>query len=254
MSPTKAALLEFRTHDMTFQIKPRHDFSPNEIDAIEDRLYEHNSYATGRSDSQGLGFVIRNEVGQMIGVAAGFTWSGTFELKQMWIDEAYRGRGYARALLTAFVTEACSRGVRRIRVVSHDFQAPGCMKRQASRAWQSLKDGPRAAPMWFSAKHYQVGKSESLTRHRGLCPRWANSEHRSIRDRIVSAGTSRLCFFSSDEWRVGPIIVIAPRQQNARFGIASEHFANVRVVPALLSLQIRQFAHPLLKIDLGFPS
>jgi len=110
MSPTKAALLEFRTHDMTFQIKPRHDFSPNEIDAIEDRLYEHNSYATGRSDSQGLGFVIRNEVGQMIGVAAGFTWSGTFELKQMWIDEAYRGRGYARALLTAFVTEACSRG------------------------------------------------------------------------------------------------------------------------------------------------
>jgi GNAT superfamily N-acetyltransferase len=110
---------------MTLQIEPRHDLSPTEIDGIEDRLYEHNSYATGRRDGQGLGFVIRNEVGKMIGVAAGYTWSGTSELKQMWIDRAFRGRGYARALLTAFVAEALNRGVRRIWVVSHDFQAPG---------------------------------------------------------------------------------------------------------------------------------
>jgi hypothetical protein len=78
---------------MTFQIEPRHDLSPNELDAIEVRLYEHNSRATGRHDGQGLGFVIRNDAGQIIGVAAGYTWAGTSELKQMWIDGAYRGRG-----------------------------------------------------------------------------------------------------------------------------------------------------------------
>ena len=44
----------------------------------------------------------------MIGVAAGYTWYGTSELKQMWIDEAYRGRGYASVLLNAFVAEAWS--------------------------------------------------------------------------------------------------------------------------------------------------
>jgi GNAT superfamily N-acetyltransferase len=109
---------------MTLQIEAKHDLTPNEIDAIENCLYDYNSYATGRHDGRGLGFVIRDEVGQMIGVAAGFTWSGTSELKQMWIDEAYRGRGYARALLNAFVEEACSRGVRRIWVASYDFQAP----------------------------------------------------------------------------------------------------------------------------------
>jgi N-acetylglutamate synthase-like GNAT family acetyltransferase len=109
---------------VSLQIEARHDLSPNEIDAIEDRIYDHNSRATGRNDAQGLGFVIRNETGQMIGVAAGYTWSATSELKQMWIHESYRGRGYGRALLNAFVAEASGRGVRRIWVQSHDFQAP----------------------------------------------------------------------------------------------------------------------------------
>jgi hypothetical protein len=77
---------------MTAHIEPRHDLSPNEIDAIEDRIYDHNSTATGRDDGHGLGFVIRNEVEQMVGVVAGYTWSGTSELKQFWIDKAYRGR------------------------------------------------------------------------------------------------------------------------------------------------------------------
>lgn len=110
---------------MILQIQSRHDLSPNEIDAIEDRLDEHNSHAVGRHDARGLAFVIHDEAGEMIGVAAGYTWSGTAELKQMWIDQAYRGHGHARALLDAFIAEACSRGVRKIWVESYDFQAPG---------------------------------------------------------------------------------------------------------------------------------
>jgi ribosomal protein S18 acetylase RimI-like enzyme len=106
-------------------MQPRHDLSPNEIDAVEEYLDKHNRHATGRNDSRGLGFVARDEAGTMIGVAAGYTWAGTAELKQMWIDEAYRGRGYARQLLNAFVAEAASRGVQRTWVESYDFQAPG---------------------------------------------------------------------------------------------------------------------------------
>ena len=109
---------------MTFQLEARHDLSPSEIDAIEDRLYEHNSRATGYLDGRGLGFVIRDDAGRLVGVAAGYTWGGICELKQMWIDEAYRGRGCARALLNAFLAEARNRGARRIWVASYDFQAP----------------------------------------------------------------------------------------------------------------------------------
>ena len=110
---------------MTAVMQPNHDLSPIEIDAIEERLDNHNRRATGRNDSRGLGFVIRDEAGRTIGAAAGYSWAGTSELKQMWIDEAYRGRGYARQLLNAFVAEAARRGVRRIWVASYDFQAPG---------------------------------------------------------------------------------------------------------------------------------
>lgn len=110
---------------MTGFVQPRHDLSPLEIDAIEERLYEDNQRAIGRHDGRGLGFVIRDQAGRMIGVVAGYSWAGTSELKQMWVEEAYRGRGYARTLLNAFVAEAARRGVRRIWVASYDFQAPG---------------------------------------------------------------------------------------------------------------------------------
>jgi len=127
---------------MTFQIEAKHDLTPKEIDTIEDRIYAHNSYAIGRHDGRGLGFVIRGEVEQLIGVAAGFTWSDTCELKQMWIDEAYRGRGYARALLNAVIAEACSRGARRIWVASYNFQAPALYEKAGFKRMAEFEGWP----------------------------------------------------------------------------------------------------------------
>ena len=99
---------------MTALIQPQHDLCPTEIEAIEECVYNDNRRAIGRNDGRGLAFVIRDEEGRTIGVTAGYSWAGTAELKQMWIDDAYRGRGYARELSNAFVAEAASRGVRRI--------------------------------------------------------------------------------------------------------------------------------------------
>ena len=44
-------------------IRPRHDSTLAEIDALEDRLYEHNRAATGRDDGAGLGFVVVKALG-----------------------------------------------------------------------------------------------------------------------------------------------------------------------------------------------
>jgi ribosomal protein S18 acetylase RimI-like enzyme len=124
------------------KIEPRHDLSLMELDAIEDHLYEHNKGATGRDDGMSLGFVVRDDAGRLVGVACGYTWAGVSELKQMWVDTAYRGCGYARALLDAFVAEARRRGVRRIWVASYDFQAPGMYEKAGFKRIAELQGWP----------------------------------------------------------------------------------------------------------------
>jgi ribosomal protein S18 acetylase RimI-like enzyme len=123
-------------------LEPRHDLSPGEIDAVEDRLYEHNASTTGHGDGQGLGFVIREADGELIGMAAGYTWAGVSEIKQMWVHERFRGRGYGQALLDAMVAEAERRGARRIWVASYDFQAPGMYERAGFTRMAEFQDWP----------------------------------------------------------------------------------------------------------------
>ena len=127
---------------MAARITAEHDLSSTELSLLEDRLNGHNRRVTGRDDDQALTFVVRDDTGNTIGVAAGYSWAGTSELKLMWIDEAHRGLGYAGRLLSAFVAEAASRGVRKIWVSSHDFQAPALYEKAGFARIAELVDWP----------------------------------------------------------------------------------------------------------------
>jgi ribosomal protein S18 acetylase RimI-like enzyme len=118
-----------RTLSQPLTIQPQHDLSPIDVEAIEDRIYDHNRRATGFNDARRLAFVICDHEQTVIGAATGYTWGGTAELKQLWVDDAHRGRGHGRGLLDAFIEEAVERGVRHIWVASYDFQAPGLYER-----------------------------------------------------------------------------------------------------------------------------
>src|SRR5262249_42843704 len=115
---------------------------PAEVDALEDRLYEYNREATGRHDGMGLGFVLRDVEGRLIGAANGYTWAGISELRQLWVDAAYRGRGHGRALLQAFMAEAKRRGAARIWTSSYDFQAPALYEKMGFRRRAELAGFP----------------------------------------------------------------------------------------------------------------
>lgn len=123
-------------------IKTRHDLSAREIEAIEDHLYTFNQHSTGRDDARGIGYVLQDENGRLIGAAVGHSWAGIAELKLMWVDEEHRGRGYGRDLLSAFVDEAARREVGRIWVSSHDFQAPGLYERAGFTRMAELPGWP----------------------------------------------------------------------------------------------------------------
>jgi ribosomal protein S18 acetylase RimI-like enzyme len=124
-------------------IQPAHDLGPLDIEALEDRLYEHNVAATGHRDGQGLGFVVRAEDGRQIGAIAGHTWGGVAEIKQLWVNPADRGRGLGMSLLDAAVAEAERRGCHQAMVMSYDFQAPGLYERRGFERIVELEDWPR---------------------------------------------------------------------------------------------------------------
>jgi len=131
---------------MTTRIQAEHDLSPIELSSLEKRLHNDNRRATGCADDRGLAFVIRDGAGHAIGVAAGYSWASTSELTLMWIDEAYRGRGYARQLLSAL-------SLRQPFEESGEFGSPATTSRHrastrrlASGASPNSRNGPKATP------------------------------------------------------------------------------------------------------------
>ena len=124
------------------RIEARHELSADDIGMIEDHLYAYNRNAIGAHDGRDLGFVVRDETGQVIGAAFGYSWAGIAELRQMWVAETHRGRGYGRGLLNAFTDEAARRGVGRIWLSSYDFQAPAMYEKAGFVRMAELKDFP----------------------------------------------------------------------------------------------------------------
>ena len=108
----------------SIRVKARHDLTPDEVDGLEDRLYELNASRTGYKDAASLGFVAEAQ-GEIIGAVAGYTWGGICELRQVWVHEAHRGEGLGEALMSEATREAKARGCAYIYLATHDFQAPG---------------------------------------------------------------------------------------------------------------------------------
>ena len=124
-----------------FQITARHDLTPDEVDALEDRLYAFNAERTGHRDGAQIAFVVQ-EAGALVGAVAGYTWGGVCELQQVWVDGAQRGRGLGERLMNAAIAEARSRGCRSVFLQTYDFQAPGFYARLGFRVIAEIQDKP----------------------------------------------------------------------------------------------------------------
>ena len=63
------------------------DPTPQQVQHLEDRLYEFNSGATGITDGAGLAIFVRDERGRIIAGVCGNTWGGFCEIRQFWVNE-----------------------------------------------------------------------------------------------------------------------------------------------------------------------
>jgi GNAT superfamily N-acetyltransferase len=118
------------------------DATPDEIQYVEDRIYEFNSTATGLDDGAWLAFFVRVRDRIVAGIC-GNTWGGTCELRQFWVEASRRSRGLGTQLLHAAEQEARRRGCTQIVLMTFSFQAPGFYAKHGFEVVASIDDHPR---------------------------------------------------------------------------------------------------------------
>ena len=117
--------------------------TPEEVQYLEDRLYEFNSTATGLTDGESLAIFVRDEADRIVAGICGNTWGGCLEIRQFWVEEARRKQGLGTRLLGAAEQEARRRGCWQILLTTFSFQAPAFYGKHGFEVVAVVDDHPR---------------------------------------------------------------------------------------------------------------
>src|SRR5215467_5939687 len=118
------------------------DPTPNEVQYLEDRIFEFNSSTTGIADGESLAFFVR-EHDRIVAGICGNTWGGTCELRQFWVEGSRRHRGLGTKLFDAAEQEARRRGCTQIVLMTFSFQAPAFYERQGFEVIATIDNHPQ---------------------------------------------------------------------------------------------------------------
>ncbi len=131
--------------------------TPEELAFLEDRLYEYNRDRTGHDDGQLFAFFVRDEKQEIVAGISGWTWAQACEIRELWVDPAWRRQGYGRRLLEGAEQEARDRGCQVILLESYSFQAPAFYQKLGYELQWRLKDFPPGYDYSFLVK--RIGDS-----------------------------------------------------------------------------------------------
>ena len=116
--------------------------SCDELQFLEDQLYEFNSGQTGREGGHLFAYFIRSEKQEILAGLSGWTWAGACEIQTLWVHPSLRGQGYGRELLEAAEQEAREHACKVILISSYSFQAPGFYQKCGYELVWQLDDFP----------------------------------------------------------------------------------------------------------------
>jgi GNAT superfamily N-acetyltransferase len=115
----------------------------DQVQYLEDRIYEFNSGATGITDGEWLAIFVKDENGRIVAGICGNTWGGCLEVRQFWVEEARRKQGLGTQLLGAAEQEACRRGCWQVLLMTFTFQAPAFYAKHGFEVIAVVDDHPR---------------------------------------------------------------------------------------------------------------
>lgn len=130
--------------------------SSEELQFLEERLYEFNSTQTGRDDGQLFAFLVHNEQQEIVAGLSGWTWANACEIRTLWVHPAWRGQGYGRTLLESAEQEAQARGCKVILISSYSFQAPAFYQKCGYQLAGQLNDFPPGHQYCFLVKQLAI--------------------------------------------------------------------------------------------------
>jgi GNAT superfamily N-acetyltransferase len=117
--------------------------TPDDVQYLEDRIYEFNSAATGIEDGAWLAFFVRDESGRIAAGICGNTWGGACEIRQFWVEESQRHHGLGSQLFRAAEQEARRRGCAQILLMTFSFQAPAFYERNGFEVVATIENHPQ---------------------------------------------------------------------------------------------------------------
>jgi len=118
------------------------DPAPEQVQYLEDRIYEFNARVTRITDGEGLAIFVRDGEHIVAGIC-GHTWGGYCEIRQFWVEESDRGQGLGTRLLGAAEHEARRRGCRQLFLMTFSFQAPAFYAKRGYETLATVNDYPR---------------------------------------------------------------------------------------------------------------
>ena len=116
--------------------------TPDEVQYLEERLYEFNSAVTGITGGEWLAVFVRDAEDRIVAGICGATWGGCLEVRQFWVEEARRHQGLGTRLFDAAEHEAQRRGCDQILLATFSFQAPAFYAKRGFEVLAAVDNHP----------------------------------------------------------------------------------------------------------------
>jgi GNAT superfamily N-acetyltransferase len=95
---------------------------------------------------------MQNDDGEILGGVLGNTWGAWLYVSDVWVDTAYRGKGYATKLMTAIETYASGRRCSYSYLDTFSFQARPFYEKLGYKIFGTLEDHPKGHTHYFMRK------------------------------------------------------------------------------------------------------
>lgn len=126
----------------TVSISSEPDASRSDADVVRMGVNRFNMNATGMAFVRDIALFVRDPAGTIEGGLLGYVWAEWLHITELWVSEAYRGRGFGGRLLAMAEQEAAACGARGALLNTFDFQAPEFYRARGYEALATLGGYP----------------------------------------------------------------------------------------------------------------